>query len=141
MKQHALASHSSVAQRSHLAPDEESVSASWAMCRTANLLHLSSLILEKSPSMLLSSSPRLMSGKLRILPGMFHKLNSRGWDHKQWDNKSTAQKEFSVSQLYTAVTMSRGLFSPPSSILSLTFNDSLTQGSALISLEVIQVCF
>lgn len=92
MGQHVLASHGSMAKISP-APIEKAVSTSWAMCYTANWLYLSFPVSERSPSEPSSPSPRLMSGKLRILPGMFHKLNSRGWDHKQRDNKSRHRKK------------------------------------------------
>lgn len=104
----------------------------------SHVLYLSSPVSKRSPSEPSSPSPGLRSGKLRILPGMFHKLNSRGWDRKQWDNKSTAQKEFLILSLTQQLWWAGA--SLPSSILSLTFNDYLTQGRAVISLEINQ-CF
>ena len=101
------------------------------LCAAGHMLYSSSRVSERTPSEPSSLSPRLMSGELRILPGMFHKLNSRGWDRKQKEKKSTAQKELS---LFLSVTqqlpLAKASFSP-SSILSFTFNDYLAcQGSA-----------
>lgn len=67
------------AQVSHLA-EMKPVACSWAMHCPPDRLCLPCPFWERNPSE--SSSPRLMSGKLRIPPGMFLKSNSRGWDHR-----------------------------------------------------------
>lgn len=80
----------------------------------------------RSPSEPSSPGHRLTSGKLRILPGMFHKLNSRGWNRKQRDNKSKAQKEGSLFLSFTQQLPWAEASSPAPPSHFLTFCDYLT---------------
>lgn len=101
------ASHSSVAQRSHLAPRRGVRLNQLSRVPLTQLALLARPCLRQDSHKDFKPSPRLISGKLRLLPGMLHKLNSSGRDCKQRGNKSTAQKKtLPDSQWYTAVTTS-----------------------------------